>query len=234
MATLVFDIETVGEPWENFDEYTKTQLTKLAHSKEEIETVKNSLGLSPLTGSVVSLAMYDVERKLGAVYYVGGDMDETFTEGEFVAKVRTEKEILEDFWEGAQSYDVFVTFNGRSFDVPFLLHRSVVHGLTPTITLQQNRYLTKQSFPYHVDLMDELTMYGAMSKRPSLHLLLRAYGIESQKGEVDGSQVAELFRAGKFRTLARHNVEDVIATTELYDRWKRHLAPASFLNTIEF
>ncbi|MEK7462415.1 MAG: ribonuclease H-like domain-containing protein, partial [Patescibacteria group bacterium] len=192
MATLVFDIETVPEPWENFDDYTKRQLTKSARSKEEIELVKNSLGLSPLTGSLVSLAMYDVERKRGAVYYVGDKKEEIFIESEFVAKERTERGILEDFWEGALSYDVFVTFNGRAFDVPFLLHRSIVNGVTPTIAFnQQNRYLTRQTLPYHVDLMDEFTMYGAMSKRPSLHLLLRAYGIESKKAEVDGSQVAE-------------------------------------------
>jgi uncharacterized protein YprB with RNaseH-like and TPR domain len=230
MATLVFDIETVPHPWDSFDEYTKKQLTKSAKTKEEVEAVKSTLGLSPLTGSIVSLAMYDLGRKLGAVYYVGDSSHETYNEGEFVAKERTEKEILEDFWEGARSYDIFVTFNGRAFDVPFLLHRSIAHGLTPTIQFSQNRYLNKQTFPYHVDLMDELTMYGAMSKRPSLHLLLRAYGIESTKDIVDGSQVAELFRSGKFRDLISHNIDDVIATTALYEKWKEHLAPHSFLN----
>jgi uncharacterized protein YprB with RNaseH-like and TPR domain len=234
MATLVFDIETIPEPWKVFDEYTKNQLTKLAHGEEDIEAVKASLGLSPLTGSIVSLAMYDVERNRGAAYYVGDTSHETYIEGEFVAKKRTEKEILEDFWDGARSYDVFITFNGRAFDVPFLLHRSVVHSVTPSIQFSQNRYLSKQTFPYHVDLMDELTMYGAMSKRPSLHLLLRAYGIESKKGKVDGSQVAELFKEGRFKELISHNIDDVVATTALYEKWKRHIAPHSFLNATHF
>lgn len=234
MATIVFDIETVPESWDNFDEYTKKQLTKSAKTDDEIVAIKNSLGSSPLTGSIVSLAMYDIERNRGAVYYAGDEGGETFVEGEFVAKVRTEKEILEDFWEGAQSYDVFVTFNGRAFDVPFLLHRSIVHGVRPSHAFAQNRYLTKQSLPYHVDLMDEFTMYGAMSKRPSLHMLLRAYGIDSKKGEVDGSMVAELFQTKKFHDLIRHNIDDVIATTALYEKWKQYLAPASFLNAIEF
>jgi len=234
MATLVFDIETIPHPWDSFDEYTKKQLTKSAQNKEEVEAIKASLGLSPFTGSIVSLAMYDVERKRGAVYYVGDSSHETYTEGEFVAKERTEKEVLEDFWEGATSYDIFVTFNGRSFDIPFLLHRSVMHGVTPTIQFSQNRYLNKQSFPYHVDLMDELTMYGQMGKRPSLHLLQRAYGIDSKKSEVDGSQVAELFRAGNFRDLISHNIDDVVVTTELYKKWRTHLAPHSFLNATQF
>ena len=234
MATLVFDIETAPEPWDTFDDYTKRQLAKYAKTKEEVEEVQHKLGLSPLTGSIVSVAMYDVERKLGAVYFVGSGSGEQFTDGDFTYKERTEKEILEDFWEGARSYDVFVTFNGRVFDVPFLLHRSVVHEVVPLCIFNQSRYLARQHLPYHVDLMDELTQYGAMSKRPSLHLLCRAYGIESRKGEMDGGQVAEFFHAKKFRDLALHNSADVIATTALYQKWKQYLAPSSFLNAIEF
>lgn len=233
MATLIFDIETVPQPWDLFDDYTKVQLIRNAGEKGEVGA-KAQLGLSPFTGSIVSVAMYDVERRQGAVYFVGDGSDTTYSEEGFVIKERTENGILEDFWEGVLSYDVFVTFNGRAFDVPFLLHRSVVHGIRPSLAFNQSRYLTKQSSPYHIDLMDELTMYGAMSKRPSLHLLLRAYGIESKKGEVDGSQVAELFHAKKFRDLVRHNIDDIIATTALYEKWKHHLAPTSFINAIEF
>lgn len=233
MATLIFDIETIPYDWDSFDAYTKERLIKSAGDAGEIGA-KAALGLSPFTGSIASVALFDLERKQGAVYHVGDETVATTREGDFVVKERTEKEILEDFFEGAQGYDVFVTFNGRSFDVPFLLHRAVVHGVVPTVTLQQNRYLTKQSFPYHVDLMDEMTFYGAMSKRPSLHMLCLAYGIENMKGEISGSMVAELFQAKKFGDLVRHNIDDVLATTALYEKWKTHLAPASFLNAIEF
>lgn len=233
MATLIFDIETIPDPWDSFDEYTKHQLMRSAKDSDE-SRVKNELGLSPLTGSIVSLAVYDVERKQGAVYCVGTEQSTISHDGVFVVKVRSERELLEDFWESLRSYDVFVTFNGRAFDVPFLIHRSMVHRVRPTVTFNQSRYLTKQTFPYHVDLMDEYTQYGAMSKRPSLHLLLRAYCIESKKSEVDGSQVAELYAAGRFDDLVAHNVDDVCATTELYEIWKEYLAPESFLNAIEF
>jgi hypothetical protein len=84
-----------------------------------------------------------------------------------------------------------------------------------------------------VDLLDELTFYGAMKRQP-LHMYCRAYGIESPKGEGGGAEVAELFRMKKFRDLAAYNARDVVATTELYLKWKQYLAPASFLNAIEF
>lgn len=237
MATLVFDIETVGEPWDAFDEITKKALTRFVTEKDGatgLEHVKEQLGFSPLTGQIVAIGMYDIERSLGAVYYVGEGSGETWVEGAFTYKERSEKELLEDFWEGAQSYDTFVTFNGRAFDVPFLLHRSIAHDLRPRVSLLGSRYVSRQTMPYHVDLQDEFTFYGAMHRRPSLHLLCRAYGIESPKGEVDGYEVAKLFSAKQFRDIATYNARDVIATTELYERWKRHLAPPSFLNTIEY
>ena len=242
MATLVFDIETIGEPWESFDDVSKKSLTRwIARTakndteyKSELENLKNQLGFSPLTGSIVALGMYDVEREQGAVYYVGDSSRESIVEGNFTYKERTESELLKDFWEGAGSYDTFVTFNGRSFDVPFLLHRSVVHGIRPTVPLLGRRYLSQQTLPYHIDLQDELTFYGAMNRRPPLHLFCRAYGIESPKGEMGGEDIAELFLQKKFRDIAAYNARDVVATAELYELWKRHLAPASFLNTIEF
>ena len=241
MATLVFDIETVGEPWNTFDNTTQKALarwiTKSTKSQTEYDLefkkLKEELSFSPLTGKIVSLGMYDIERKLGAVYYVGDGSGEVFSDGDFTYKERTEKELLEDFWEGADSYDTFVTFNGRAFDVPFLIHRSAILGVKPDTALLSQRYLNKQAIPYHVDLLDELTFYGAM-KRQSLHMYCRAYGIESPKGEGGGAEVAELFHAKKFRDLAQYNAKDVIATTELYQKWKQYLAPASFINAIEF
>ncbi len=230
MATLVFDIETIGDPFESFDAYTQSQL--VASATRRGEDAVSTLALSPLTGSIISLAMYDLERKRGAVYFVG-KIPTIDSKADFVVKERTEQELLEDFWEGALSYDTFVTFNGRAFDMPFLIHRSLMCGITPTFTLNQSRYVSKQTLPYHVDLMDEFSFYGAMSKRPSLHLLCLAYGVGSKKGEVDGSQVAELFRSGRFDDLINHNIADVVATTTLYELWRRHLAPTSFLNATQ-
>lgn len=238
MGTLVIDIETVGEPFESFDPETVKSLTRhfadSPNSDAELKRLKTQLGFSPLTGFIVALGMYDIERQRGAVYYVGNGEDDTWIENNFTFKERTEKELLEDFWEGARSYDTFVTFNGRAFDVPFILHRSFVHEIRPSVTLLQSRYLTRQQLPYHVDLLDEFTFYGTTYRRPSLHLLCRANNIESPKGEIDGYDVAKLFLKKQFRDIALYNARDVVATAVLYEKWKRVLAPASFINTIEF
>lgn len=240
MATLVLDIETIGNPWKTLDSVTQGVLTRWIERTsttdrertERIETLKSELGFSPLTGEIVALGVYDLERELGAVYLQGDNLIESEYDG-FTLKTCSEKEILEDFWESARSYDVFVTFNGRSFDFPFILHRSVIHGVMPSIEIMRKRYLNQQSSPYHIDMQDELTFYGAMSKRPSLHMFCQAYGIQSPKQDVDGDKVAQLYKEQKYFDIARYNAGDVRATTELYRRWYQYLAPYSFKERLQ-
>ncbi len=238
MSTLVFDIETVGEDWTTLDKITQKTLVRWIEQGSRgdgeravlLEAVKNQLGFSPLTGGIVSLAVYDVERDLGAVYYVGSGDETDFSDESFSYKQRSEKEILEDFWESARSYDTFVTFNGRQFDVPFLLLRSIAKEVHPTVELNKKRYLSQQSIPYHVDLQDELTFNGAMQRRPQLHLFCRAFGIESPKINASGDEVAQMFKDEQFKDIAKYNAKDVVATTELYKKWLDYLAPRSFVN----
>lgn len=208
MATLVFDIETTALPSESGE-----------HA-----------ALSPFTGQIVSLAAYDTERRQGAVYLVTDRNGEQEVGGDWQYKVRTEVELLEDFWETALSYNVFVTFNGRSFDVPFLLHRSLMLGVRPSVQLTRNRYLTKQTPPYHVDLLDEFSFQGATT-RPSLAILVGAYSL--QETDVSGEDIATLYANGNHHAIAYKNVTDVNNTAALYELWKTHLAPPSFLNAAE-
>ncbi len=227
MATLIFDIETVGEDWESLDGTTQKVLTRwVEHSVKNadekaalLHDIESGLGFSPLTGSVVAIGLYDLERQKGVVYYTGYGSESDEVEGEYTYKQRSEVTMLREFWEGAKHYNTFVTFNGRTFDVPFLVHRSVIHEVRPTKNLLEGRYPSQQRSCRHFDLQDELTFFGAMTRRPSLHLFCRAYGILSPKVEVSGDDVAELWASKKFSTIARYNARDVVATTALYLKW---------------
>lgn len=240
MATLIFDIETKAEAWGDLPGITRSALThwidvghfSAAEKEQKLASMRSRLSFSPFTASIISLAVYDIERKSGAVYYVSDTLDESFVVDNFTFKQRTEQEILEDFWEGAGSYDVFVSFNGRTFALPFLEHRSAMLGVKPSVSIAKQRYLTKQAFPYHVDLLDELSFYGAMTHRPSLQLLCGAYGIENAS-LLGGEEIGEAFAEGRYRYIAEKNMGDVQAITALYATWKEFLAPASFINTIE-
>jgi len=240
MATLIIDIETKAEQWKDLPGITRSSLTQWidrgdfteVEKQKKRDNVLSRLALSPFTASIISLAVYDVERKTGAVYYVSDTLNESFVVDDFTFKQRTETEILEDFWEGAHSYDIFVTFNGRTFALPFLHHRSVMKGIKPTVDIARQRYLTRQSMPYHVDLLDELSFYGNMNHRPSLQLLCGAYNIDNAS-LLAGDEVAEAFEEKRFRYIAEKNMGDVQAINKLYEKWKKYLAPRSFLNSIE-
>jgi DNA polymerase elongation subunit (family B) len=237
MATLIFDIETIGEEWDALDETTQHMFSRwvdrTAKTEEEREAalrdLREGLGFSPLTGEVVAIGLYDLERQKGVVYYQADAPADDYEVGEYALKVRSEEEMLRNFWDGAASYDTFVTFNGRGFDVPFLNLRSAIRGIRPSEDLMDGRYLYQQKYAKHVDLQDQMTFYGAMRKAPSLHLFCRAFGIESPKAEgVAGDDVAELFKEKQFRTIAEYNVRDVVATTKLYTKWRELLAPKNF------
>jgi len=235
MATLIFDIKTVGEKWESFDDATRESLSRMirtfAKNKSEesalLEDLRSNLRFTPFTGSIISIGLYDQERKAGAVYYVGNGDEGDVPQDEFILKQRTEKEMLEDFWEGARSYDTFVTFNGRAFDVPFLIHRSVALQVRPSCDLMEGRYLSMQKSLRHIDLIDQLSFYGAMHKKGTLHLYCRSYGIESPEAEIKGDDVEVLFSQKKFRDIAKYNAREVTATAQLYEKWLEYLAPVS-------
>ena len=232
MSKLVFDIETIGENFDELDEMTQLALThwigRQANSQEEFDKqlaeVKSGLAFSPLTGQIVAIGVFDVEKDKGAVYFQAPEAGIVDSEdGNIKFRVLGEKEMLEQFWNLAQKYDEFVSFNGRSFDVPFLLIRSAVHGIRPTKNLMANRYLPSQpKNAQHIDLLDQLTFYGAVRRRGSLHLFARAFGIESPKaGGVTGDQVGQLFTEKRFLEIAKYNVGDLLATKKLFEKWEK-------------
>jgi predicted PolB exonuclease-like 3'-5' exonuclease len=152
--------------------------------------------------------------------------DKNFEEGDCKFEVMTEKEMLQKFWEVAEKYDTFVTFNGRGFDVPFLMVRSMLHKIRPSKNLLANRYLSSQPWnAKHVDLLDQLSFYGAVWKnKGSLHLWCQALGIESPKAQgVDGDDVKKLFETGQAKIIAQYNARDLVATANLYKKYLEYL-----------
>ena len=230
---LVFDIETVGEEWDALDPTTQHNLSwylrESSKTDEEYEyemkELKEGMGLSPLTGFIVAIGVYDTEREKGAVYFSAPDTKLKESEEDGIKyEPMSEKEMLEQFWKVAAVVNEFVSFNGRGFDAPFLAIRSMVHHVAPSKDLLSNRYLSMQRGCVHVDLMDQLTFYGAARFRKSLHLFCRTLGIESPKaGGTTGDDVAALYRGKKYQDIARYNAGDLRATAALYRRWRETL-----------
>ena len=234
MKKLVFDIETIGEDFDNLDETTRDVLTrwikKESNSDDEYKKalmdVKNRLGFSPLTGEIVAIGVYDINGNRGAVYFqTPDDSISEFEENGIKFKPMTEKEMLERFWKLVGACDEFISFNGRMFDVPFLMIRSAIYKIKPSKNLLGRRYLNNYSREArHIDLLDQLTFYGAVRKKGNLHLWCRAFGIKSPKAEgITGDDVGKLFKEKKYLEIARYNAGDLEATKRLHEYWDNYL-----------
>jgi len=232
---LVIDIETIGEDFDLLDKATKENLTrwikKDSDNEEEykiaLQDLKSGLGFSPLTGQIVAIGLLDYHKNEGAVYYQApGEKNAEIKEDGISFKQMTEEGMIKKFWELAAHYQVFITFNGRAFDVPFLMIRSAILGVRPTKDLMRGRYLYQNNpEALHIDLAEQLSFYGATRRKGSLHLWSRAFGITSPKsGGVTGDDVGPLFKKKKFLDIAKYNVGDIRATRELYTKWEQYLS----------
>lgn len=230
LRKLVFDIETAGEELSSFDEDSRkileARFRKYAETEEEVEEARRRLTFSPLTSMVVAIGMLDAGSEKGAVYFVPKDgKADTFEENGIKFEPGTEADILKKFWRVAENFEEFVTFGGRTFDAPFLMIRSAIHGIRPSRNLMPNRYLESQPFNLrHVDLQDQFSFYSAKAERLGLHFWCRAFGIPSPKTSgVTGDDVTGFFHEGKSLEIAHYCLGDVRATLELYRRWEKYL-----------
>ncbi|MBN2197843.1 ribonuclease H-like domain-containing protein [Candidatus Wolfebacteria bacterium] len=225
---LVIDIETIGINFESLDEKSQEYFLKYAENKEEEKETKEKMGLYPLTGEIVAIGILNPDTDKGIIYLKNSKSDlqkNNKIEKEIKIEFGSEKKILENFWKTIESYNYFISFNGRGFDIPFLMIRSAILGVKPTKNLLSNRYLNSQNYDaIHIDLLDQLTFYGAFRKKFSLHLWCKAFGIKSPKEEgIAGDDVSLLYKEGKILEIAEYNARDLKATKELYEKWNNYL-----------
>ena len=121
-----------------------------------------------------------------------------------------EPSTLRYFWDLAKDVDLFVGFNILSFDLRFILQRSIIHGIRPTRQLSFARY---RSDPVY-DVMEEWECWGRGNI--SLGELSEALGLVSPKGELDGSKVYDYYQDGRLDEVYRYCMEDVRTTRAIY------------------
>lgn len=232
MSKIVFDIETAGEEFAKMDEATKYSLTKRiwkeAKTEEEynglLKDVESGFALSPLTGEIVAIGALDADTMKGTVYFQAPETNIAESEENGIKlKPASERDMLAQFWELAKGAGEFIGFNSRGFDAPFIIARSAINGIRPSLDLMSDRY--GRFGIKHTDLYDQLSFYGASRFFGSgLHMWCRALGIKSPKDDgVKGDDVSALFREGKYLDIARYNMRDIIATKELYDKWSSYM-----------
>ncbi|KPL18121.1 MAG: hypothetical protein AMJ92_09560 [candidate division Zixibacteria bacterium SM23_81] len=222
-SKVILDIETVGADWSAIPQDTQEYLLKRAETEKDVEKTKSSLGLwAPLSKVVVIGLLNPVTNR--AMILSQGTSDETPAKGQrgeiFVSHFRgDETAILTKFWELIPSYNHYITFNGKGFDCPFLMLRTLIQGVKPTRNLDTRRY----SIYPHCDLLEVLTFFGA-TRKFTLQFWCQTLGIEDPKAKFgDGSQVQEAYRKGKIDDIIDYNLADLLATARLYQEVNERL-----------
>ncbi len=231
MAAVVFDIETSGIPPERFDRAQIDYLMKAAEKEESEERrqqvrdeLVKQLNLWPLTAQIVAIALLNVDSGNGISLYCADEESESEKkEGDntFLYISGDEKRVLEKFWEYIVKFDDFVTFNGRSFDCPFVMLRSAILGIRPARDLMAG---TRYQSPHHIDLLEELTYHGA-TRKFNLDFYCKSFGIESPKSHgITGYDINDYYRSKRYSEIAEYCMGDVVATAQLYRKWKELLS----------
>ncbi|HTY59416.1 MAG TPA: ribonuclease H-like domain-containing protein [Bacteroidota bacterium] len=215
-SDLVFDIQTLVTPG-GMDECVHGSPQDGA--AEDPAGIVDRLSLSPLTARILTVAMLNPATGRGKVLCEDPLSSPWEAEGGRIQIVpATEAAMLTEFWETVARFRRLVTFNGRSFDSPFLLLRSALLGVVPSRNLIPYRYSARD----HCDLLDQLTFYGAM-KKCTLESYCRGFGIPLC--EPERPDIPRLAGEGRYREIALCAARTARATGDLYLRWEQYLLP---------
>ena len=227
MRKIVFDIETSAYPFESLSESQQEYLLRYAEKEtdsdkkqKQVDEAIRYTSLYPLTAKCIAIGILDVEKEKSFVYYESEEAEEWFSEDKQVHyKGLPEKEMLESFWRIIEVTDNVITFNGRNFDIPFLMIRSAMLKIKPSRNLIGRRY-DKSS---HIDLLEQFTFYG-LTRKFNLDFYCQAFGIESPKTkEISGMEVKNLYEAGRLKDIAIYCSRDIYATFQLFKIWDEYL-----------
>jgi hypothetical protein len=228
MRRIILDIETCAFPFESLSESQQEYLLRYAEKEtdpgkkqEQTDQAIRYTSLYPLSAKCVAIGIYDIDKNKSFVYYESEEAEEWFSEDQQIHyKGLTEVEMLKSFWKIIEVTDQVVTFNGRNFDLPFLMIRSAMLKIKPSKNLVGNRYDKKS----HIDLLEQFTFYG-LTRKFNLDFYCNAFGIESPKTkEISGMEVKNLYEAGRLRDIAIYCSRDIYATYKLYKIWEEYLA----------
>jgi 3'-5' exonuclease len=202
-STLVIDIETVGQNPDDIPSRAREILLNV-QTEEDRQKVLDGLGLDPCTGQIICIGVHWLELDRSRAY----------------CQVN-ERELLANFWSdmGQIRPQRFVTFNGKSFDFPYINIRSAINAvpIPHDIFLDMRRF----SIDRHFDVREVLTNYDRY-RRGTLEYFCEIFGVPSPKNGINGANVGDYYKAGQLDSIAKYCLADCRATGELYMKLRNY------------
>jgi len=136
-----------------------------------------------------------------------------------------ERKLIEGFFSYFERIKPrLVSFNGRTFDLPVLRYRAMVHGIAAPYLYSAgdkwNSYTSRYSPDWHCDLLEVLSDYGA-SARIRLNEVCASLGLPGKFGP-SGGDVAGMYDDGRIGEIRAYCETDVLNTYLVYLRHQLH------------
>jgi 3'-5' exonuclease len=214
---LAFDIETIPDCaglrslYELPADLPDEEVAEIAFQKRRVQTGNDFLPTHLQRIVVISCVLRDEE---GIRIFSIGEPD------------ADEPTAIQRFFEGVNKYvPQLVSWNGRSFDLPVLVARGLIHGVTAACfwdtgndnkDFRWSNYLNR-FHDRHVDLMDVLAIYGGRGS--PLDEMARLSGFPGKLG-MEGSQVWQAYRNGAIGAIRDYCETDCANTFLLFQRFQ--------------
>lgn len=239
MSALAFDIEThapnlaeLREENPVIADYLKGRAMRNAAEDLGMEDatdqdVEQRLCVFPPFAQVSAIGLWRVGESTGGAIVVNGmwsgnanQWSQDTVKAEFDESVEfryfggSEAEVLTEFWRVVANSGQLVTYNGRGFDAPVIILRSLQLGVEIQRDLMPYRY----GFQDHCDLQEALTFWRSCTAA-KLDYWCHAFGVPSPKsGKVRSEQAQLAWAHGEVDLLAELAVADAKATAALYQK----------------
>ncbi len=217
---LFLDIETVGctDNYDSLSDRLKVQWARKSNFFKQRDDQQ--------TDEDLFYERAGIYAEFGKIIVIGIGRYTENENGELGLKVKSlynddEKKLLQEFKTVVEKMEVstkLCAHNGKEFDFPYLSRRMLVNEIPLPSVLNLAGKKTWE-IP-HLDTM-ELWKFGDYKHYTSLDLLATIFNIPSSKGEIDGSQVNEVYYKEKnLKKIADYCLGDVIAVAQLYLKMK--------------
>ncbi|HOJ50653.1 MAG TPA: ribonuclease H-like domain-containing protein [Spirochaetota bacterium] len=225
---IVIDIETVGKSKDDFSEYEYEKIEKTLGEEPE-----QYFALYPQTGFIVCIACKNIISGKGFVIHINdinykeSDKNNPFT----YYGVPNEREVLSLFWnmidlmqKDGHNLSRLISFNGKRFDVPFILLRSAANSVNITHSLGY-----KGGPEFHLDLWEEFS-FGRKIRAFSIDIIANMLGLNCHRNnDYNGKLVWEWYNNKEYKKIAELCISDVLLTENIYKTLKNSWGKIIFL-----
>jgi predicted PolB exonuclease-like 3'-5' exonuclease len=219
---FVFDIETIPDADASVN--LLDNIKQSDSNKSKVEALKNYH--LEITGGKNDFLRQPFHKVVAISFLEAQIVNKNGTEEYLLTNIKSgglasssEEDLIKGFFAYLKSRTPrFVSFNGRSFDLPVLKYRAMKYGVSAPFLFKMgdkwNNYSQRYSLDWHCDLLEAFSDYGA-SARIKMNEICSILDLPGKTG-IDGSKVAQYYEAGKIEEIRNYCESDVVNTYLLY------------------